>query len=278
MAKKAVAKKTEGNLPEMPSFMQNKAGRGTEGISNSDVEIPRLVLLQSLSDEVNNGDCRPGQFYHNIMEEELGDELTIIPIYSDIRFILWNPRHSGGGILARADDGVHWNPPNQKFEVQPYKDIKKTVTWETKETVEESGLSAWGSSDPENPDSAPAATKMYSTVCWIKERPDLSPCVLTLQRSSVTVARKFMGKLKMIEAPSYGLQFRMTSIVDQNGAGEEFRNYRIETDGFVEDEELFNKCEKLYEQFSEQGLNIADIEGSQEADPQGADYGDGSDV
>ena len=61
-------------------------------------------------------------------------------ILVDQRYILWRPRWEGGGILARADDGVHWSPANASFTVKPVKGVNKTAIWNTKRTVEESGL------------------------------------------------------------------------------------------------------------------------------------------
>lgn len=242
-----------------PDFMKDYAGQGTESVDAKDVEIPRLQLLQSLSKEVTDGDESPGHFFHSVLEESIGKGLKIIPIFTDIRYILWRPRHEGGGILARADDGKHWNPPNAEFEVKPYKDSNKKVTWKTKPTVQESGLAEWGSYDPENEGSQPAATKMYNIVAYLPDHPELSPCVITLQRGAVRQARKFMGKLKLAGAPSYGQVFMMSSYKENTGEGD-FFSFSFEKQGFVQDQELFNHLKEMYDNFSSQGINIKDVE------------------
>ena len=248
-----------------PDFMKQYAGQGTESVAASDVEIPRLQLLQSLSKEVTDGDEKPGHFYHSVLEEAIGKNLNIIPIFTDIRYILWRPRHEGGGILARADDGVHWNPPHAEFEIKPYKDSNQKVTWRTAQTVQESGLDQWGSYDPDNSNSQPAATKMYNIVAYLPDHPELSPCVITLQRGAVRQARKFMGKLKLSAAPSYGQIFTLSSYKENTGEGD-FFSYSFEKQGFVKDEGLFEHLREMYDNFAAKGLSIKDVEGLQEGD------------
>lgn len=257
---------------QTPEFMKQFAGQGTESIEARDVEIPRLQLLQSLSKEVSDGDESPGTFYHSVLEESIGKSLNIIPVYTDIRYILWKPRHEGGGILARADDGKHWNPPYAEFEVKPYKDSNKKVTWKTKPTIQESGLDQWGSYDPENENSQPAATKMYNIVAYLPDFPELSPCVITLQRGAIRQARKFMGKLKLSPAPSYGQVYTMSSYKENTGEGD-FFSYSFERQGFVQDENLFNHTKGMYEKFASLGLNIKNVEELQ--DEQNLDTDDG---
>ena len=267
--KKEVATTGSGGAVSVPSYMEGKGGKGVEAIGTGDIETPRIALLQSTSDEVQDGDFKMGEFFHNIAEESLGDTVSIVPIFVDIRYILWRPRHEGGGILARADDGVNWQPKSGSVEVAPFKDMpKKKVTWAWDGTVQQSGLDQWGSTDPDDEDSPPAATKMYNIVCVLPDFPAHSPCVITLQRAAITIARKFVGKLKMSEAPSYGMKFNMSSFVDQNAGGDEFRQYKFTGDGFV-DEEMFVHCEALYERFVREGLHIKDVEGAQEDDAPG---------
>ena len=259
---KEVATVPKGGALAVPDFMKGMAGMGTENMSAADVEIPRIVLLQALSDPVQEGAERPNTFWHTIAEQGLGAELRIIPVYVTQSFILWRPRKSGGGILARADNAKHWNPPNSTFEVKL--DNGKTVVWKTRDTVHESGLDAWGSSDPDDPNSPPAATRMYNIAVLMPDHPELSPAVVTLQRSAIKVARKFVGKIMLAQVPSFGLVFKMTGYKDQNQAGQEFYNFRFTSDGLVTDEATFASAKAMYETFAKTGLKVKDIEGVQD--------------
>lgn len=277
MATKPKAKKQEvavskGNqvavAAAVPDFMKQYAGQGTEHLDQQDVEIPRLQLLQSLSPQVQDGDHKAGHFYHTIAEEALGNELKIVPLFVTKRYLLWRPRHEGGGILARADDGKHWSPPNAEFKVKPYKDNSKQVTWKTKPTVQESGLANWGSTDVDDPNSQPAATAMLCVVAYLPDHPELSPCLITLQRGAITAAKKFMGKIKISGAPSFGQYFLMSGFKDNKGSGD-FYNYSFERQGLVEDEEEFNYYKSLYDGFAATGIKIRDEEALQDEEQSG---------
>lgn len=262
--------KTEGaGAPSVPDFMKGKAGLGVENVGAGDVAIPRIKLLQGISPEVlARDDLRAGYFYHTISEESLGRELRIVPVYTDIRAILWRPRHSGGGILARMNDGRHWEPANASFEVVLKKnkeDPGTSVKWYTKKTEAEAGLLSWGSSNPADPNSQPAATKMYNIVAMLPDHPELSPVVITLQRAAVKVAMNFTGKLKLSRAPSYGTVFVMSSLQESRN-GDTFFNYKFTADGFVQNKEEFDLYEETYNRFKEQGLQIRDEDGLQDED------------
>lgn len=247
----------------MPDFMKGMQGQGTENIGMKDVETPRLTLLQSTSPVcLEREDCSPGMWFHTVLERPFPKTLLVVPIYIDFRYILWRDMDDGGGILARADDAVHWNPPNASFKVKINKKTKE-VTWATKPTVAESRLDQWGTYDPDDPNSQPAATLMYNVVAALPEYPEVGPAVVTFQRTGVPPARKFMGKLKLSQAPSFGMQFTLGSESDTNNAGQPYLIPKLTMAGFVQDQAQFNAYKELHEVFKREGLKVKDLEGAQ---------------
>lgn len=262
MAKTEIALKKD-NAVALPDFMAEHAGLGTETLGAADVEIPRVKLMQALSPELEEFNVlKQGDFFHTLAEENLGKTVRVCPIYIDNRFILWRPREAGGGILARADDGVHWSPPNGEWTVKLKGGAE--VKWRTAATVAQSGLDQWGSYNPSDPNSPPAATRMYNIVVTFPDNPDVPPAVLTLQRSAIRVARRFIGKLKITRAPSFGLIFEMSSVKDKNANGETFHNYAFKGDGFVTDKKVFDGNFELYKYFKTQGIQVKDLESAQD--------------
>lgn len=270
MAKQAVAVTKDNAVADvLPDFMKEHVGLGTENVSASSVETPRIKLLQKISPELDVfNEVKAGDFFHTILEKSLGTELRICPVYVDERYILWRPQEDGGGILARADDGIHWHPAPAEFAVK-LKD-GTSVTWRTEKTVVASRLDQWGSSKPGNPDSPPAATKMFNMVVTFPDDPELPPAVVTLQRSAVTVGKKLMGKLKITRAPSFGLIFKMGSVNETNKAGQGYLNYAFVGDGVVTDEAFYRSNFEYYKLFKAQGVQIKDMEGLQSEDIEAA--------
>lgn len=264
MAKTAVAVK-ESNQMTLPGFMTEQVGLGTEALDASSVEVPRIKLLQALSPELTEyNSVKAGSFFHSLMEQDLGTTVRITPIYVDSRYILWRPRESGGGILARADNGINWSPPNTEFLVK----LKggQEVKWKTATTVAQSGLDRWGSSNPADSSSPPAATRMFNIVATFPDFPDMPPAVITLQRAAIKVARRFIGKLKITRAPSFGLIFEMSSVEDRNAAAQKYFNFAFKGAGHVEDKSEYERNFEYYKYFKAQGIQVKDIEDAQNDD------------
>lgn len=240
----------------VPDWMKDKAGKGTENLTSQDVEMPRLKLLQGISDELTIFDgVKSGEYFHTLAEKSLGSKLEFIPIYQEKCYVLWRPRPpiDQGGILARSDDGINWNQgADQSFTVKI--DKKGTmVTWKTGKTVEGSGLANWGTYDPSDPNSQPAATLCYKMAVLLPEFLELGPMAMLLQRSAVKPTKKLLGKFKMSGAPIFGHRILMESFVD-NGAGGDFNNYRFTSNGFVADKEECDRYEVMHEQFKKTGV------------------------
>jgi len=246
---KAVAKKQAAGALEVPSFMQGMAGKGAEEIGTEAIEIPRITLVQDMTDSDIKGDVEPGSFMHSITSEDLGKEIDLVVCHAGTQYMLWQPRHMGGNVvLARALDGIHWDKQGS-FEVQPFKGSKKTVTWTTTDTVKSSGLDQWGSTDPDEQDSPPAATLMYVFLCMAPQRPDLGPMVVSLQRSQCKTGKRFAGRLKLhASLPAFGQVFKMSVMDDTGGANnDEYFGYKFVANGLVTDEEAFNGYKAIYE-------------------------------
>ena len=243
----------------LPAFIREQARLG--GLDVGDLEMPRLKLLQASAPELTQfNNAKQGGFWHSLVHESFGSTVRICPTYIDWRFILWRPQEAGGGILARADDAKHWSPADTEFTVK-----LKTgheVKWRTADTVAESGLDKRGSYNPNDPNSPPAATRMYSIVCSFPDRQNLAPAVVTLQRAAIKAATNLIDILKDQRAPSFGVVLEMNSFKDKSPSGE-FYNYAFEMVGILEDKAFYEDNFAQYRFFIEHGLKVKDLEGVQ---------------
>jgi hypothetical protein len=266
-------------LNQLPAHMRDDVDMGKEGIGQQDMDLPRLKLIQGTSKELQLfDDLRPGHFFHTASETIFDDAFRVVPIFMDRQYILWRPLEDGGGILARTLDGQHWNPAVGEFKVKlDRKDGGDEVIWKVANTVEQSGLANWGPMNPKNNDSPPAATLMYNFLLAFPDYPDLMPAVLTFQRASIKVGRKFMTKLKTVRTPLFGSVFELSSVEDHNSANQDFKNISIVGAGVVEDPDLYQMYKDLHLSIAGKGLSIKDIDtlqGETEADDgEGGDAG-----
>lgn len=252
--------------------MRDDARDGKENIDTSDMIIPRVGLMQAISPEVMDGRAASGNFFHTINEEDLGPKLKIVMLHHSKRYTLWMPRHAGGGIIARASDGQHWDA-DFSVEFAPYKDQpKKKVKYEAKKgdaVGRDVGLGRWGTMDPDNEDSGPAATLSHVFVARCLEHMELGPFVIFLQRSGEPVARQLLSKIQIANAPIYGQIFEMTSKQASGDSGD-YNQYAFAKDGFVVDE-------AMYTEFKEQNgvYRRLGVKTNEEAPDEGGNGGGG---
>jgi hypothetical protein len=265
MSKKDVATLSDSpGALTAPDFMKDYASEGMEGLTNSAFAVPRIALLQALNPqckEYRDQGAADGVYWHLLQNASLGRKFRVIPIYASEQVILWRPRDDGGGILAQSRDCVHWDIPNRKFKVK----VKsgKTVEYDLKGNVRESGLTEFGTADPGNEnDNGPAASIIMSYVVTIPDKPELSPAVLSFQRTGLGPARAFNTTLKQMNRPIYGVYVLVDSVVKKNAKGE-FNIPRFQTDGFVQDKGLFDSLREQYLFFKKQGVEIKDAESLQ---------------
>lgn len=93
------------------SMFEQDAGAGADNVTARDLAIPFLVILQSMSPQVDKKKpefikgAEPG-FVLNTVTGEMHKEpveLTVVPCYYEQKLIEWQPRESGGGLVAIYD-------------------------------------------------------------------------------------------------------------------------------------------------------------------------------
>lgn len=236
---------------DMPKYLRDVQGQGLRNDDNfdsSDVVVPRVKLLQALSDEVEAFDhAKAGNFWHTGFDTDLGPEIDFVVCARKKKYMLVAPLEDGQGILARADDGTTWDSTGS-WQVK-MKGVKHPIEWTISDrNVSKSGLLAWGTSNPDDPNSPPAATLFYEYLVLLPEHLDLGPCVISLTRSQIRRAKKGLNdKIRLHESqgrPMQALVFRAVSFNDKNADGNDFKNWQFRGNGFTP-EELYRRAREL---------------------------------
>lgn len=249
---------TEVSQSAVPAFLQNTdKGSKLQDIDANDIVVPRIKLLQGTSPEVEAfEEAKNGEFWLNVLDMPLGADFRFIVLNNRKRVLLLPPMGDERGVLARADDGKTWNTTGS-WDVK-LKNIKKPVTWEiTDLDVKKSGLLEFGTSNPEDSDSNPAATLFYEYLVWLPDVPELTtPVLLSLARSQAKRARDLNGKLEFSGVPIQGVLVKTTT-TDETSPDGAYKNYQFTRDGFAT-EEQFNTAVAMAERFSNVSYSGAD--------------------
>lgn len=244
---KQVATVSDQQLPDHLRGLGKTARIGN--VDKTDIIIPRVKLLQAISGEVTTFDnAKAGEFWHTIAEAPMGSPLVGIPIVIRKTYALWSPRNDDRGILARAQDAIHWDQPGAEFTVKP-KGSPKPITYKLGKTVQENGMDQFGSSIPEDPNSAPAASLTYHVMWWFPMFRDYSPAIIINTRSSVKKAKMLISKIELRPVNHYAQKFAISSVQEQGEEGP-FYNYVYTSDGFA-DKEQYETAEALYKKYVE---------------------------
>ena len=181
----------------MPDWVRKKStGSSFGNVSSEDLTPPRLKVLAGQSPEIINGTpgAVPGNFWMTVLNLNLGKEVTGVPIFMNRSYQLWAPRGSEArGPLASASDGIHWDQPNQKYDVV-FPGNPRTYIWETKRTVKESGLHLFGSSQDDDSSSKPAASLTFDML-WLIDLPDgrKQLCIFTGSKTGAKPVQEFLS-------------------------------------------------------------------------------------
>ncbi|MCL1142945.1 hypothetical protein [Shewanella gaetbuli] len=90
------------------SERQGAVGLGSENVSADDLAIPRLKLLQAISDEVQMGHPKQvegataGMIINNLTEE-LSNSIFVVNLHFTKKVVVWRKRKAGGGIYDTFD-------------------------------------------------------------------------------------------------------------------------------------------------------------------------------
>lgn len=212
MTKKEV-KKTED---QVPAYIKQGQNRGNENVSNDDLQLPRIDVLQALSPQINKKKdeyiegAEVGMLFNTLTGELYPDGIHITPISFVKRFLVWVNRkiETGGGLRGVFD------------------------------TSEEAEAFIEDQEDEDKLENVITAEHLVLL-------DDGTEVIMSLAKSKLKVSRKFNSLIRLNGGDRFARRYHVTTIDDEGPKGE-FQNLKIENAGFPS-EEIYLKAEKLYE-------------------------------
>lgn len=260
--KQDVAVQETGSVPD---YLKDKMQQGSGlKVDVKDLIIPRIKLLHGTSKEPETfNTAKVGNFWLNVVDQSLGASFRFIPISNRKRVLLMRPidDKTGEPILARADDGRTWDRKG-KWAVKLKGRKTADVEWEIDDLdVERSGLTKFGTADPEDGDSNPAATEFHEYLVMLPDFKQFGPVLLSLARTASKPARELNSKIELRGGPMQGMVFQAGIIKQLNDGGQEFYNNSFQSAGFA-DEADYNRCVAFAERYK--SYRGADEEGERD--------------
>lgn len=276
MTKETLPATAEPKDAGLPAYLQGQNFKKEDNFDSSDVVIPRIKLLQGTSPELQTHEAaKIGDYWHSGMDISLGTSFKFVIADRRKKFLLSAPLEDGQGVLARADDAKTWDRLGE-WSIK-MKGVKQPVKWAiTDLDVLASGLTKFGTANPDDEDSQPAATLFYDYLVFLPDYLDLGPAVISLARASIKKAKKGLNDKIDLHAtnnrPMQALVFQAASVDEASDSGG-FKNWQFTQAGFNMDEALFNKAREHVGALGR--VRIAD-EADSGAEPNGGTADDGT--
>jgi len=225
-----MAKKTNGGvLAELEKAFEEDSGKGFEEVSSSDMQIPFLRIIQSLSPQVdkNEPDCIEGASVGDIFNTVTqkfwtGEEgVSVIPVYFQLKFLEFVLRKDGGGFVgelsAESDE------------------VKHAVRDQS------SGLEMLDSGN-ELVRTAQHYIKIIHDDGTL-ESAIMDPKKTQLKKSRMWLSMMSMQKLNGKTLPSFANTYRLKTVPDGNDKGK-WQSWSISLEGLVPSIEAYNEAKE----------------------------------
>lgn len=226
-----------GSAPAwLTKAMGDRPAAGFEKMDTADMILPRLVLMQSIMRDVQEGNFNAGDLVDNITREVIaakGTRLRIIPIALSKSRIYFDEMDKGGKTLCRADDALEARAGGAG------KDEAGKATRDCATCI----YSKWDDAAEDMKDRKPPCTLFYNVVCLLPDRGYL-PYVWSLKTTSVPVAKRFLTSGKQTGADMFALSYEIFAELEK---GEQFTymNYNFGKGEWVTEPE-YNRAKAFY--------------------------------
>ena len=251
---------TEREQTGVPDWMKRASTGATLGnIDSSDLKPPKLKLLAGMSPEVMDGipGAQPGNFWITILNQNLGQSVIITPILLRKSYHIWAPKTGETkGPLATASDGIHWDQPNQTFEIR-FPNNPNPYKWTIGKLVTDHGVNKFGSSQPDDPKSKPIATLTYDILVLL-ELPNGKKqlCVWTAARTGVTPTMNFISTVMAMNVDQFYQRYRIVVLKKPGPSGDAFFTFDYQYVGNIQSEDEGKANRALYDQYRRSGFVV----------------------
>ena len=210
----------------VPAHVKESSGLGNENITSDHLQIPRVKLLQQLSNEVdpNHEDhlegATPGDFTNTLTNNLLGRELYVINLHFKEEFVVWRKLSEGGGL---------------KGTFATYKEATDYLTAENLKVQDH---------DVVQTQSHTLLMKNPETGALLR-----TPFLMDFASSKLRVSREWNTQITQLGGDRFSALWKLSSVQTQNRAAQKFYNLSVENQGWVLEED-YNFAKSAYDNMS----------------------------
>lgn len=205
----------------LPAHLARKAGapiRGVENVTQDDLIIPRLEVVQALSpcrkkqDPAYIEGIEEGMLYNSVTREIYGSKAVIVPVSFKKEYLLWKDRKQGGGFKGIFD---------------------------SKDKAEEFRQEQEDASSIEVVDTA------QHFCLLIRADGKTEEIALSLAKSKMKMSKTLNSLIRIAGLDSFAKMYTVSAVMATNANNEDYWTLGVVPGGFVP-EDIYQKAESLY--------------------------------
>ena len=212
----AVATQTNEIVAEMPEWLQ-KGNAGSEGVTSSDMILPRIDVIQALSPQIKKSDpafipgAEQGQIFNTVTGQIYGSSAVFIPVMFRKEYTVWKLRKAGGGFCGA------------------YK------------TMGEAEQAVMGMQNPADYE----AVESHQHFCLIMSDTGIEEAVFSMTKSKLKVSRALNTLVQIAGVDRFAKAYRMDAVEASSDKGD-FWSFKVHPEGYVS-QDLYQRGKGLYE-------------------------------
>ena len=228
MAKKEMAVAPSTALVTRPSWMgEAETIRGNEGVSMSDMTVPRISIIQDLSpqwkknkDEYIEG-AEVKMAFNTATQELYGEHLFVIPVMFRKEWVIWKDIDSGGGFRGSFPDAQSAQAELAKLEDRADCEIVDT----------------------------------HQHFVMVVNEDKWQQAVVSMSKSQCKPSRQWNTMIQSVGGDRFERMYRLDVVDAQNAAGQDYYNWKPSMVGFVT-EDQFKAAERMYEAVKSGAMDV----------------------
>lgn len=204
----------------LPAFLTPGQARGSEHVTQADLVIPRLELIQALSPCRKKSDpsyiegAEEGMLYNSVTRELYGSEAKVVPVSYRKEWLVWKDRQKGGGFRGAF--------PSSDAAQAAIRLMEDGADCEVLDTAQHFCL-------------------------LVQEDGSAEEIVVSMSRTKLKASRKWNSLIRITELDSFAKWYKIVAVTANNAQNQEYHTFDVANGGFVS-EELYRRAEKLWAQ------------------------------
>lgn len=211
---------------QVPDYIKQEGGRGSENVTTDDVVIPRLEVIQALSPAVKRGDpgfikgAEAGMLMNSVTKQLYGEECFVIPVFYTKQWLVWKARKDKAGKPLEGGFFGAYNTPE-----------------EAERRAKEEGGEAKNIEIIDTP--------QHFCLLIDVNTGKAEEIMLSMPRTKAKISRQWNSMIKLGGGDRFSRVYRVVAQLEKNPKGD-FYNFAIASSGFPA-RKLYDQAEKVYE-------------------------------